>query len=34
MRTTIFQNANDSERTAFETFVQQDSTDLTGTAPE
>ena len=34
MRTTIFQTANDSDQTAFETFVQQESTDLSGTEHE
>jgi len=34
MRTTICQTANESDHTAFDTFVQQESTDLSGTAPE
>ena len=34
MRTAIFQTANDSDRTAFETFLQQDSVDVSGTALE
>ena len=34
MRTTISYNINDSDRTAFDTFVQQESTDLSGNAPE
>ena len=30
MRSSIFQAANDSDQTAFDTFIQQDSVDLSG----
>ena len=32
MRTSFSQAANDSDQTAFDTFVQQDSVDFSGTA--
>ena len=34
MRTSISQTTNETDQTAFDTFVQQESTDLSGTASE
>ena len=33
-RKSIYQTANDSDRTAFDTFLQQDSVDFSATALE